>query len=333
MIKRIVAGIAGALWTSLAFAQFPPGIGPLVPNSSGGSSGVTAGTTTCTSCNANGLLYSDGTSVQSLATANNGVLVTSAGGVPSIQSIANCNTSLSALTWTTGGTGFGCNTFAQSAGLTANTFTGVQTLPAGLVGAPSITWGDSTTGWYRPGANKLALAISGVEKFDCNDTQTNDCTIHGNLFLVGGRYQSDSTTGAYYSSSTASRPVLLINTSGGAGNYGVVGTDGVDTFQLGYSASGSLGTAVIKWTDNAAVTINPPSGVVMLGSGSALTGSTGEVGLPKIAASGSAPGAAGGKFELVCGTGAGSAKLIAYAGTSTTPVTIVDNIGSGVTGC
>lgn len=70
-----------------------------------------------------------------------------------------------------------------------------------------------------------------------------------------------------------------------------------------------------------------------VGSNTALTLVAGEIGLAKIAASGSAPGAAGGKFELVCGTGAGSAKLVAYAGTSTTPVTIVDNIGSGVTGC
>lgn len=75
------------------------------------------------------------------------------------------------------------------------------------------------------------------------------------------------------------------------------------------------------------------AGSLMVGSTTALTLSTGEIGLPKITASGTAPGAAGGKFELVCGTNAGSAKLIAYAGTSTTPVTILDNIGSGVTGC
>lgn len=69
------------------------------------------------------------------------------------------------------------------------------------------------------------------------------------------------------------------------------------------------------------------------GDASTLTLAAGEMGFLKITASGSAPGAAGGKMELVCGTNAGSAKLIAYAGTSTTPVTILDNIGSGVTGC
>lgn len=51
------------------------------------------------------------------------------------------------------------------------------------------------------------------------------------------------------------------------------------------------------------------------------------------AASGGNPGATTGTLELVCGTNAGTAKLITYAGTSTTPITIVDNIGGGLTGC
>lgn len=65
----------------------------------------------------------------------------------------------------------------------------------------------------------------------------------------------------------------------------------------------------------------------------ALTLTTGAIGLSKMTASASAPGAAGGKIELVCGTNAGTAKLVAYAGTSGTAVTILDNIGGGVTGC
>jgi hypothetical protein len=75
------------------------------------------------------------------------------------------------------------------------------------------------------------------------------------------------------------------------------------------------------------------SGYHMVGSATALTLNAGEQGMAKITASGSAPGAAGAKFEVVCGTNAGSAKMIMYAGTSTTPVTIIDNVGSGVTGC
>jgi len=59
------------------------------------------------------------------------------------------------------------------------------------------------------------------------------------------------------------------------------------------------------------------------------TASQGEVALQKITASGTAPGAGSLKFETVAGTLAGTCKLIAYAGTSTTPSTILDNIGGG----
>jgi len=59
----------------------------------------------------------------------------------------------------------------------------------------------------------------------------------------------------------------------------------------------------------------------------------GEVTLGRTTAAASAPGAANGRLRFVCGTTAGTAKLVAYAGTSATPVTITDNIGAGVSGC
>ena len=55
----------------------------------------------------------------------------------------------------------------------------------------------------------------------------------------------------------------------------------------------------------------------------------GEIAQTKIAATGTAPGAGYAKFEWVAGTNGGSCKMIAYAGTSTTPVTVIDNVGSG----
>jgi hypothetical protein len=51
--------------------------------------------------------------------------------------------------------------------------------------------------------------------------------------------------------------------------------------------------------------------------------------MPKITPSGTAPGANACKFEVVAGTNAGTCKLQAICGTSTTPVPILDNIGSG----
>jgi hypothetical protein len=59
------------------------------------------------------------------------------------------------------------------------------------------------------------------------------------------------------------------------------------------------------------------------------TYSTGELAFAKMSASGTAPGAGIGKLAVVAGTNANTCKLIMYAGTSTTPVTIIDNVGAG----
>lgn len=71
---------------------------------------------------------------------------------------------------------------------------------------------------------------------------------------------------------------------------------------------------------------------LQLGS-TTLTLTAGALGLPKMTASASAPGASGSKLEVVCGTNSGTAKLVMYAGTSGTAVTVIDNVGAGVTGC
>lgn len=75
------------------------------------------------------------------------------------------------------------------------------------------------------------------------------------------------------------------------------------------------------------------AGALMVGSTTPLTLATGQIGIQKITDPAAAVGAAGGGVFLVCGTNAGTAKLVAIAGTSATKVTIVDNIGAGVTGC
>ena len=52
-------------------------------------------------------------------------------------------------------------------------------------------------------------------------------------------------------------------------------------------------------------------------------------GLAKITTAATAPGAGQARLAFVAGTNAGTGKLVAYAGTSATPVTIMDNIGAG----
>ncbi len=46
-----------------------------------------------------------------------------------------------------------------------------------------------------------------------------------------------------------------------------------------------------------------------------------------------APGPSAATFELVCGTTAGKAALVMYAGTSTVSFTVLNNIGAGISGC
>ena len=72
----------------------------------------------------------------------------------------------------------------------------------------------------------------------------------------------------------------------------------------------------------------PAGGGASVGTTSAAL-APGEFALAKITPSGSAPGAGNLKFAVVAGTTAGTCKIIAYAGTSSTPSTILDNIGSG----
>jgi hypothetical protein len=55
----------------------------------------------------------------------------------------------------------------------------------------------------------------------------------------------------------------------------------------------------------------------------------GALGLTKITASASAPGAGSCKLEVVAGTNANTCKIIAACGTSATAVTVTDNIGTG----
>lgn len=93
--------------------------------------------------------------------------------------------------------------------------------------------------------------------------------------------------------------VFLMSTASFAQSLGVTTGQGLNTFTLG---------------------VTPLT---------AATGSAGEVATAKISATGTAPGAGFAKIEWVAGTNAGTCKLIAYAGTSTTPTTIVDNVGGG----
>ncbi len=86
--------------------------------------------------------------------------------------------------------------------------------------------------------------------------------------------------------------------------------------------------AILQGTGYKPLYLQPSGGLVGIGTTNA-AGNIGELALSKQAASGLAPGVGNLKIGVVAGTNTGTCKIIAYAGTSTTPVTIVDNVGGG----
>lgn len=103
------------------------------------------------------------------------------------------------------------------------------------------------------------------------------------------------------------------------------------------SAGSTPGAITLSTTLSGAAAVTARVGIPATGGfyigATAPTLTAGALGMNKITASASAPGAASCKMEVVCGTNAGTAKLIMACGTSATALTILDNVGAGVSGC
>lgn len=126
----------------------------------------------------------------------------------------------------------------------------------------------------------------------------------------------------------ASAANTFVNQAGGNGGAFIAGSATQDWSSVN---QGSQLKFFITPNSTAAIALGMTlqnSGGLNIGSTAAVLAAS-EVGLNKVSASGSAPGAGTLKFAAVAGTNAGSCKIITYAGTSTTPVTIVDNVGTG----
>jgi hypothetical protein len=196
---------------------------------------------------------------------------------------------------------FASNTLTGVAPLASPTFTGTVTLPAGTANAPGLVLGSTMDGWFANGSGQFTWETGSVGKFNFISSQF--------------RISSDATI--RFGSST---DVTLGSMDTG------LSRDSAGVIDVGTGAQGSKAGS-INLTNLTA------SGYGMFGSATPLILTAGAIGYAKITPSSSAPGAAGAKEEWVCGTNSGTAKKIAYAGTSATPVTMMDNVGSGVTGC
>jgi len=242
-----------------------------------------------------------------------------------------------------------CGTLAtvldfSSATISSNFLSGPGFTVSGTGAVTALTYTPTSTtpptnGMYLQSANELGFAANGTNTLfvaggfvGVNATgviNTNDkLAMTSNANAVTSATFKNGSNGA-----SAASAVFIGNDADGAkvtmqvNGSGNSGGNGANSFTVT-----SKNSMFLVGGTSTGIGINT-SGGVQIGSSTLLTLAQGEVGLPKITASGSAPGAAGLKFEAVCGTNAGTAKIITYAGTSTTPVTVVDNVGSGVTGC
>jgi hypothetical protein len=82
-------------------------------------------------------------------------------------------------------------------------------------------------------------------------------------------------------------------------------------------------------TSSVNILLTDTAGNVALGNSSGAIIFNNYATLPKVTSPGTAPGAGTCREEWVAGTSAGTCKKQAYCGTSTTPVVLVDNVGSG----
>lgn len=159
-----------------------------------------------------------------------GALVANGGalGTPSSGTLTSCT----GLPVSTGVSGLGTNVATSLANnmsasgtlaiLGANTFTGIQTLPAGSLAAPSLTLGDSGTGLYRSALNEFAITNNGTQRFR---TTTTGAVVTGTLnvnavnlyFGTGSSYGVASDASAYTAILANGASVLAGSTAGGGG--------------------------------------------------------------------------------------------------------------------
>lgn len=228
----------------------------------------------------------------------------------------------------------GSHTF-QSNG---STFAGlINTSQQWYLGTTSLTPASGTTltvSQNTGGAPATSALGNALGQFVAADTTIGVMLVDtfGAQGIVGSRYAG----GTQASKTAAIGAATTFSFGGQAWDGSAYGTGA--TLDFVTSASTWSGTnhgmaARIRTVSDGSTTITERWRVTDAGGmnlGATLTTLTaGEFGVNKISASGTAPGAGTAKMAWVAGTNSGSCKLISYAGTSTTPVTIVDNVGAG----
>lgn len=156
--------------------------------------------------------------------------------------------------------------------------------------------------------------------------------ILGNMVSGAGTAYATVSTPVYVPSANILQAAQLAFT-GGAYQAGSIYQSPTLGSALACNAGSTFDCVILNASGNVAMGLVAGGKCVEFGSNTAPSCINGELAFNRVGVSGTGPGSGFGKLALVCGTGGGTAKLVIYAGTSGTPVTIADNIGSGVSGC
>lgn len=133
---------------------------------------------------------------------------------------------------------------------------------------------------------------------------------------VGGTYATSGVGGHTFASHGGAAVQVVMTGVASAVNH----------IRLSGAPTGNAASVVVSGSDaNRSLTLSA--------AGTGVINHTNPITITRTAPLGTAPGAGIARLEVVCGTNAGTAKLVMTAGTLATAVTVVDNVGAGVTGC
>jgi hypothetical protein len=223
-----------------------------------------------------------------------------------------------------------------SGGSLAASTAGILTLKASSGNAAFAYWGVSGTSdlgalGFANGSTTLTYRAGGYDMSSGNLGFSVDSS--GNMTVGGSLTVSGSSTTAFGGAvsgrglgSIPSGGTLLTTNPGTL----TLKSSGTNPTQLYFGVSGSSDLGVVGFPASSTDLVYR-SNAFSFSSGSELwrIPSIGGEQLAKSTTGASAPGAGFGLIRWEAGTTGGTLKLVAYSGTSTTGVTIVDNVGSG----
>ena len=136
--------------------------------------------------------------------------------------------------------------------LTGGTLTGVLALTNASASAPSVHFGDSTTGLFRKGSNQIGLTFSGTEKafFD-----QNGLTLQAQTDLRFADSDSSNYIGFQAPATIASNVLLTLPATDSPVNGYALISDGSGTLSWGAAGGGASGNGdEIFWENDQTVT-------------------------------------------------------------------------------